>query len=99
MGTLQLKLYVAGTSHRTELAIENLRSVLDTEVNGDYDLTVNDLLANPEIAEEQKILATPTLVKELPLPIRRIIGDFSDPEKVLFALDIKPEQGDHNHDQ
>lgn len=98
MGTLQLILYVAGKSHRTELAIANLRSALDREVNGDYELTVNDVLENPELAEEHRILATPTLVKEQPLPARRIIGDFSDERKILFALDLGPQQGGHSHD-
>lgn len=85
---LQLKMYIAGMSPRLELTIANLRSALEKELSGDFDLVVYDVLQNPAIAEEQKILAIPTLVKELPLPVRRIIGDFSDTEKVLFALDL-----------
>lgn len=97
MGTLQLKLFVTGTSRRTEQAIADLRTLLDEETSGDYELVVFDVLQDPEAAEEQKILATPTLVKEFPLPVKRIIGDFSDPEKVLFALDLQPQQGGRTH--
>lgn len=90
MNTLQLKLYITGISRSTELAIANLRKFLDKELNGEYELVVNDILRNPEIAEEQKILATPTIIKEFPLPVKRLIGDFSDAEKVLFYLDLQP---------
>lgn len=81
-----LKLYVVGTSIRTESAIANLRHICEVEFPGCYELVIIDILAHPAFAEEQKILAAPTLIKERPLPIRRIIGDFSDKEKVLAGM-------------
>lgn len=102
MRSLQLKLYVTGKSHRVELAVRNLRLALDRQLDGDYDLVVSDILQNPELAEQQKILATPTLVKEMPLPVKRIIGDFSDTDKVLYALDLQthsPVQGGRQDDE
>jgi circadian clock protein KaiB len=84
----QLKLFVAGDTLRGQTAIENLKRLCDEAFSGGYDLTIVDVLRHPEIAEREKILATPTLVKETPLPVRRIIGDFSDKEKVLAALSL-----------
>ncbi len=83
-----LKLYVVGTSNRTEPAIANLKRICEDEFPGCYELVIIDILTHPAFAEEQKILAAPTLVKERPLPIRRIIGDFSDKEKVLAGMDL-----------
>lgn len=85
-----LKLFVAGTSTRTALAIANLRRICEDEFSGCYELVVIDVLGHPAIAEEKKILAAPTLIKECPLPVRRIIGDFSDKEKVLAGLGLFP---------
>lgn len=81
-----LKLFVAGNSTRTEQAIANLRRICEDEFPGRYELVIVDVAASPAIAEETKILAAPTLIKELPLPVRRIIGDFSDKEKVLAGI-------------
>jgi len=86
----KLKLFVAGTSSRAELAIANLKRICEEEFPGLYELHVIDVLGQPEIAEEQKILAAPTLIKEQPLPVRRIIGDLSDTEKTLVGLQLKP---------
>lgn len=84
-----LKLYVAGKSPRSKQAIENLSRVLEEEgLENRYEIEVIDILENPKLAENEKILATPTLIKKLPLPIRRIIGDLSDTERVLLSLDI-----------
>ena len=83
-----LKLYVTGHTTSSVRAITNLKKLLASELNGLYDLTVIDVLKNPQLAEEDKILATPTLTKVLPPPISRIIGDLSDREKVLFGLDL-----------
>lgn len=84
-----LKLYVAGKSPRSKQAIENISRVLEEEgLESRYGIEVIDILENPERAENEKILATPTLIKELPLPIRRIIGDLSDAQRVLLGLDI-----------
>jgi circadian clock protein KaiB len=85
-----LKLYVTGTSPRTERAIGNLRHICETELGGDYALEIIDVLENPEAAEQDRILATPTLIKTLPLPLRRVIGDLSDTEKVLLGLEVQP---------
>jgi circadian clock protein KaiB len=84
----RLKLFVAATSARTAPAIANLRRICDDEFAGGYELVVVDVLSEPAIAEEKKILALPTLIKEYPLPARRIIGDFSDKEKVLAGMGL-----------
>lgn len=87
-----LKLYVTGNTPRTERAIANLRRICDEDLGGQYEMVVVDVLARPQLAEDEKILATPTLVKQLPPPLRRVIGDLTDPEKVLLGLDILPTQ-------
>jgi len=84
----KLKLYVTGKTQRSEQAIANLRKVCETELRGQYELSIIDVLERPQLAEDEKILATPTLIRELPAPIRRIIGDLSDTEKVLLGLDL-----------
>lgn len=83
-----LKLFVTGQTPRAELAIENLRRICEEEFQNEYELIVIDISQRPQLAEDDKILATPTVIKELPLPIRRIIGDLSDREKVLLGLDL-----------
>jgi len=83
-----LKLFVTGQTPRSKLAIENLRRICEEEFSNEYELIVVDILKRPQLAEDEKILATPTVIKELPLPIRRIIGDLSDREKVLLGLDL-----------
>lgn len=89
MTTYLLRLYVTGSTFRSLRAIENLRAICDAELAGQYDVEVIDVLENPQMAEKDKILATPTLVKRLPEPVRKIIGDLSDREKVLFGLDVE----------
>ena len=83
-----LKLYVTGKTDNSEKAISNLKAILETELKGLYTLEVIDVLEHPQLAEEDKILATPTLTKVLPPPVRKIIGDLSDKEKVLLGLDL-----------
>jgi circadian clock protein KaiB len=85
---LVLKLYVCGASPRADAAVANLRHICDNDLRGDYSLDVIDVLEQPDLAEEAKVLATPTLIKLLPLPLRRIIGDLSDKEKLLVGLEI-----------
>src|SRR5438309_9421592 len=85
-----LKLYVTGTSPRTERAIANLRRICENELQGQYELEIIDVLQHPQVAEDDKILATPTLIKQLPPPLRRVIGDLSDTEKVLLGLEVQP---------
>jgi circadian clock protein KaiB len=84
-----LTLYVTGQTPRSQRAIAALRQLCEQELHGEYELTVIDVLEHPQLAEDQKILATPTVVKELPPPIRRIIGDLSDAERVLLGLDLR----------
>lgn len=87
-----LKLYVTGNTPRTERAIANLRRICESDLRGEYEMIVVDVLARPQLAEDEKILATPTLVKQLPPPLRRVIGDLTDAEKVLLGLDLLPLQ-------
>jgi circadian clock protein KaiB len=86
-----LRLFVTGKTPRAELAIANLRKICEEELKGEYELEIIDVLEHPELAEEERILATPTLVKQLPPPLRRVIGDLTNKEKVLFGLAVKPE--------
>ncbi len=86
------KLYVAGNTPNSMRALKTLRNILETEFRGVYALKVIDVLKNPQLAEEDKILATPTLAKILPPPVRRIIGDLSDRERVLIGLDLLYEE-------
>jgi circadian clock protein KaiB len=80
---------VAGATPRAVAAIENLRRICEKDLKGRYELEVIDVLKNPELAEQDKILATPTLIKQLPPPLRRVIGDLSDAEKVLLGLELR----------
>ena len=84
-----LKLYVTGTSPRTEQAIANLRRICEQELKGEYQLEIIDVLKHPQAAEDDRILATPTLIKQLPPPLRRVIGDLSDKDKVLLGLEVR----------
>jgi circadian clock protein KaiB len=85
-----LTLYVSGQTPRSVHAIANLRRICDEELRGQYELQIIDVLEQPQLAEDEKILATPTLIKRLPPPLRRVIGDLSDKEKVLFGLEVTP---------
>jgi len=86
-----LKLYVTGQTSNSAKAIENLKDILKNGLKDLYKLKVIDVVKNPQLAEEDKILATPALVKALPPPVRKIIGDLSDKEKVLLGLDLTTE--------
>ena len=88
-----LKLYVTGSSPRAQVAIANLRRICEQELNGAYELEIIDVLEHPQVAEDAQILATPTLIKQLPPPLRRVIGDLSDTEKVLLGLEARPNTG------
>lgn len=84
-----MKLYVAGSSPRAEVAIANLRRICEEDLRGQYSLDIIDVQQQPELAENDRILATPTLIKQLPPPLRRVIGDLSDKEKVLLGLEVR----------
>lgn len=85
-----LRLYVTGSTPRSTRAIENIRRLLESELPDRYDLEVVDVYQHPEAASEHQILAAPTLIKLLPEPVRRIIGDLSDTDRVLRGLDLAP---------
>ena len=85
-----LRLYVAGQSPRSVKALENLRRVCDEHLAGRYRVEVIDLLVNPSLARGDEIVAVPTLVRKLPEPIRKIIGDLSDTDRVLVGLQVRP---------
>ncbi|MDH5478795.1 MAG: circadian clock protein KaiB [Nitrospinota bacterium] len=82
-----LKLYITGQTVNSVRAMENLKEIC-SGLAKDYELRIIDILKDPQLAEDDKIIATPTLVKELPPPLRKIIGDLSNTEKVLLGLDL-----------
>ncbi len=86
--TYMLRLYVTGMSARSTRAIANLRQICAEQSHFEYELEIIDVLENPELAEEEKILVTPTLLRTLPPPRRRVLGDLSNSESVLAGLDI-----------
>lgn len=85
----QLRLYVAGQSRRSLVAFQNLRKICEEHLAGRYRIEVIDLLENPRLAQGDQILAIPTLVRRLPPPLRKIIGDLSDTDRVLVGLDLR----------
>jgi circadian clock protein KaiB len=90
MNKYQLKLYIAGKTSRSENAIRNLRQICEENLDKKYEIEIIDIIERPQLAEDERILATPTLIKSLPPPLRRLIGDLSETEKVLIGLDILP---------
>lgn len=88
-----LKLYVTGVTRRSQTAITNLKTICDQYLAGHYDLEVVDIYQSPLLAKKAEILAAPTLVKQLPLPARRLIGDLSEQGKLLMLLNLKPKKG------
>lgn len=83
-----LRLYVAGQTPRAVTAFDNLKLICEDQLKGKYRIEVIDLLENPKLARDNQILAVPTLVRKLPLPVRNIIGDLSNTERVLVGLDL-----------
>jgi len=86
----QLRLYVAGQTPKSMAAFANLKKICAQHLEGSYTIDVIDLLVNPQLAKGDQILAIPTLVRKLPEPVKKIIGDLSNTERVLVGLDIKP---------
>ncbi len=84
-----LRLYVAGQTPRAMTALENLKKICEQHLAGKYRIEVVDLLQNPQLARGDQILAVPTLVRKLPQPVRKIIGDLSNEERVLVGLDLR----------
>jgi circadian clock protein KaiB len=87
-----LCLYVAGETPKSVAALSNLKKICNVHLDGSYRIRVIDLLKNPKLARDHQILALPTLVRQLPPPIRKIIGDLSNTERVLVGLDIKSDK-------
>ena len=83
-----LRLYIAGGTPRSTRAVANIREICEHNLNGQYDLEVIDIYQNPTLAKGEQIIAAPTLVKLLPYPLRRFIGDLSDTERVLVGMDL-----------
>jgi len=86
----QLRLYVAGETPRSVAALKNLREICEAHLKGEYEIEVIDLLERPQLAQGEQIVAIPTLERRLPEPVRKIIGDLSNTERVLIGLDLKP---------
>ena len=87
-----LRLYVTGMTPKSINAIENIRKICEENLKGRYELEVIDIYQQPEYAKKENILAAPTLIKKLPLPLRRFIGDMSNEEKILVGLDLVPKK-------
>ena len=85
-----LRLYVTGMTPRSTRAVENVRNICERHLHGRYDLEVIDIYQQPALAKGEQIIAAPTLIKKLPLPLRRVIGDMSSTERVLLGLDLRP---------
>ena len=84
-----LRLYVSGSTLKSSLAVENIKRVCEQHLKNRYDLEVIDIYQQAKLARDEQIVAVPTLIKRLPLPLRRLIGDMSNQEKVLFGLDLR----------
>jgi circadian clock protein KaiB len=88
-----LRLYVSGATPRSKTALENIREICEAHLKGRYDLQVIDIYQQPELARSAEIIAAPTLIKQLPLPLRKVLGDLSETERVLVGLDLIPKTG------
>jgi circadian clock protein KaiB len=87
-----LRLYVAGMTPKSTLAITNIKKICEDHLNGRYTLEVIDLYKDPALANGEQIIAAPTLLKKLPLPLRKFIGDMSSTEKIIVGLDLRPKK-------
>jgi circadian clock protein KaiB len=89
-----LRLYIAGETERSRAAIENLKRICEEYIDAEYSIEVIDLVKNPSLARGDQIVALPTLVRKIPVPMRKIIGDLSNTERVLVGLDLRPRKAD-----
>jgi circadian clock protein KaiB len=87
-----LRLYVTGMTPKSTLAIKNIKKICEEHLQGRYTLEVIDLYKRPALADGEQIIAAPTLLKKLPLPLRRFIGDMSNTEKIIVGLDLRPKK-------
>jgi circadian clock protein KaiB len=88
----QLRLYIAGTTPASSRSVETLRAICEEHLKGRYELMVVDVFQQPVLAKDEQIVAVPTLIKKLPTPLRRIVGDLSNEQRVLLGLDLKPKK-------
>ena len=88
----ELRLYIAGTTPASSKSVENLRAICEEHLKGRYELLVIDVFQQPVLAKDEQIIAVPTLIKKLPAPLRRIVGDLSNEHRVLLGLDLKPKE-------
>ncbi len=89
-----LRLYVSGMTPRSRQAIDNIRKLCEEHLAGRYDLEITDIYQQPHLAKEEQVIAAPTLVKKLPPPLRKVIGDMGDPGRIMVVLGIVPQTGD-----
>jgi circadian clock protein KaiB len=85
-----LRLYITGITPKSTRAIQNIKKICEENLKGRYELEVIDIYQQPVLARDEQIIAAPTLIKKLPLPLRRLIGDMSDKERILVGLDLRP---------
>jgi circadian clock protein KaiB len=85
-----LRLYITGITPKSTQAIQNIKKICEENLKGRYELEVVDIYQQPVLAKDEQIIAAPTLIKKLPLPLRRFIGDMSDKERILLGLDLRP---------
>jgi circadian clock protein KaiB len=90
-----LRLYITGTTARSAAAITNIRKLCDEYLAGHYDLEVIDIYQQPTLAQGEQIIAAPTLIKKLPVPLRKVVGDLSNEVRVLMGLDLRPKKKDN----
>ena len=91
-----LRLYVTGSTPRSSRAIQSIRTLCEEHLSGRYDLEVIDIHQQPVLARGEQIIAAPTLIKKLPAPLRKMVGDLSNAERVLMGLDLQPKGSNHN---
>ena len=93
-----LRLYIAGMTPKSTRAIANIKKICEEELEGRYELEIIDVYQQPEIAATEQIIAAPTLIKKLPLPLRKVIGDLSDKERVVLGLDLRSKTSSKDKD-
>jgi len=91
-----LRLYITGTTRHSTRAIVNIRKICDEHLQGRYELEIVDIAQHPRLVEGEQIIAAPTLIKKLPLPLRRFIGDMSQTERLLLGLDLRETKSSHS---
>jgi len=98
-GNYTLKLYIAGITPRSTQAVANIKKICETYLKGRYKLEVIDIFQQPTLSKGEQIIAAPTLIKKLPLPLRKFIGDMADTEKLLVGLDLRPDTNENKETQ